>query len=137
MKRSLVALIGVLLSPAAVACNGYVQGSGGSAASGPGIGGSSSTPDTPIATADAVALLTNPPAEPIAAAITCTAQAVVPRGRIWRLSASGYQSSIAAGLAYTGVDASSAPLDSVSDSKFATSSRQNVVSQPWADWYFA
>ncbi len=122
--------------PALAACEGSIIGTGGSPMTGPGSGSSSSAPDTPIATADAVALLTNPPAEPVAAEIACTDKAVVPRGRIWRLSALGYKNSIKEGLAFDGVDAAAAPLDSVSESKFATSSRLNVVSQPWADWFF-
>ena len=133
MKRNLARLIGLLACQAVLACNGYVEGTGGAAGSKPSL----STPDTPIATADAVALLENPPAEPVAAEIACTDQAVVPRGRIWRLSASAYRNSIKDKLAYADVDAASAPLDSVTESKFSASSRQNVVSQPWADWFFA
>jgi hypothetical protein len=136
MKRKLVALIGVLGLPAVLGCTGYVRGPGSSEEGGPGVGSSNNTPDTPIATADAVALLTNPPSEPSAADIACTEQAVVPRGRIWRLSATGYKNSLAQ-VGYTSADAGKAPFDSVSENKFSTSSRLNVVSQPWADWYFA
>jgi len=96
---------------------------------------SSSAPDTPIATPDAVALLQNPPSEPVAASIACTDQEVVPRGRLWRLSASNFENSIKDELGGD-VDDTAAPLDSVSDVKFSTSSTLNVVSQPWADWYF-
>jgi hypothetical protein len=137
MKPSSLALIcSLTCSAGLLGCVGKITGSSGEQASGPGVGSSSGTPDTPIATADAVALLTNPPSEPIAADIACTDQAVVPRGRIWRLSANGYKGSLRDTLAFAGVDVNGAPLDSVSDAKFTTSSRLNVVSQPWADWYF-
>lgn len=123
-------------------CTSYVNGSreegGPGGPGGPGGGGGSSmAPDSPVETADAVALLKNPPDEPVAADITCTDQAVVPRGRLWRLSASGYKNALKDVLGYAGVDLAGAPLDGVSENKFSTSSRQNVVSQQWADWYFA
>lgn len=123
-------------------CTSYVNGSreegGPGGPGGPsGGGGSSMAPDSPVETADAVALLKNPPDEPVAADITCTDQAVVPRGRLWRLSASGYKNALKDVLGYAGVDLAGAPLDGVSENKFSTSSRQNVVSQQWADWYFA
>lgn len=137
MKRNLPRLIGLLGCHAVLACNGYVEGTGGGLDGAAGNKPSTSTPDTPIATADAVALLENPPAEPVAADIACTDQAVVPRGRIWRLSAAAYENSIKDKLAYPEVDSATAPLDSVTESKFSASSRQNVVSQPWADWFFA
>ena len=69
--------------------------------------------------------------------IACTDQAVVPRGRIWRLSASAYKNAINDVLGYAGVDVSAAPLDSVTETKFSASAKQNVVNQPWADWFFA
>ncbi|HXK17536.1 MAG TPA: DUF1592 domain-containing protein [Polyangiaceae bacterium] len=82
-------------------------------------------------------MLQSPPAEPVAAEIACTTdKEVVPRGRLWRLSASNYKNSIKDNLGYADVDATLAPLDSVSDIKFSTSSTLNVVGQPWADWYF-
>jgi Protein of unknown function (DUF1592)/Protein of unknown function (DUF1588)/Protein of unknown function (DUF1595)/Protein of unknown function (DUF1587) len=142
MKRSFTALICLLGFPAALGCTARIDGSSGGLPSGPGGGGStsstsSSAPDTPIATPDAVALLKNPPAEPASASIACTDQEVVPRGRLWRLSASNYKNSVRDALGYADVDATLAPLDSVSDIKFSTSSTLNVVSQPWADWYFA
>lgn len=133
-----------LLVPALLACTARIEGTGSGrpigdgSASGPGgsVGpGTSTAPDTPIPTADAVTLLTNPPAEPTAADIKCTDQQVVPRGRIWRLSAGNYVNSIQSSLGGS-VDAKGAPLDGVSETKFSTSSRLNVVSQPWADWYF-
>jgi hypothetical protein len=135
MKRNLAAATCVL---AALGCTAKIDGAAGPRPSlqAPGDG-PSSTPDTPTSTADSVALLENPPPEPVAADITCTAQQVVPRGRIWRLSASAYRGSIEAGLGATGVDIAAAPLDSLADSKFSTNSQLNVVSQPWADWYFA
>ncbi len=132
-KLPLAALIGVLAG-----CTGYVseKDEASKPGSAPGSSTSSPAPDTPIAEADAVALLQNPPAEPIAANIACTDQAVVPRGRIWRLSASAYKNSIGATLGYAAVDASLAPLDSVTQSKFSASSQENVVNQLWADWFF-
>jgi hypothetical protein len=105
--------------------SGIISGNGGSAIVQP--------PTNP----NAIELLTNPPAEPVAADIACTDQAVVPAGRISRLSAEGYRNSINDTLAYANVDASSAPLDPVSEkSRFATNSIQNVVSQPWAEWLY-
>lgn len=142
MKRNLAVLFGLVGATAVLGCQGNVSGTGGfdsNGSNGNGTGSSSNgngkAPDSPLPTADAVSLLNNPPAEPSAADITCSAQAVVPRGRLWRISANGYKNSVS-GLGYTGVDADAAPLDSVADTKFSTSSRQNVVSQPWADWYF-
>jgi hypothetical protein len=143
MKRSLAALICVLGAPALLACTAKIDGSSAGLPAGPGGGGSGSSapsstaPDTPIATVDAVALLKNPPTEPVAASIACTDQEVVPRGRLWRLSASNYKNSVKDALGYADIDATLAPLDSVSDIKFSTSSTLNVVNQPWADWYFA
>ena len=136
MKRNLAALICLTGFPLLAACTGYVGEPRDSQGDTPGGGGSTSTPDTPIPTADAVELLENPPDEPVAADIACTDRAVVPRGRLWRLSAGAYRNSIRDGLGYTAVDAASAPLDSLSETKFSTSSQHNVVNQPWADWYF-
>src|SRR5687767_9322661 len=112
MKPSWMTLIGALASSMGLlACEGSITGPAGMPSDVPGIGSGSAgqTPDTPIATADAVALLTNPPAEPTAADIACTNQAVVPRGRIWRLSANGYKNSIRDNLGYAGVDTNGAP----------------------------
>jgi hypothetical protein len=142
MKRILTKLVCVLGLPAVLGCTGHVSGSGEGLPKGStsdaGNDSNSSAPgtSTQASNPDAVTLLTNPPAEPVAANIACTTQAVVPRGRLWRLSASNYKNSVKDTLGYAGVDASLAPLDSVSETKFSTSSRQNVVSQPWADWYF-
>jgi len=149
MKRSFTALICALGAPALLACTARIDGSGQGLPAGSGLasgssgsssgsnGGGSAAPDTPIATPDAVALLQNPPAEPVAADIACTTdKEVVPRGRLWRLSASNYKNSIKDTLGYADVDATVAPLDGVSDIKFSTSSTLNVVSQPWADWFF-
>src|SRR5687768_4649343 len=106
MKRSSLTLLCALASTGGLlGCEGRLTGPGGVEGVGPGPDNSSSTPDTPIPIADAVALLTNPPAEPNAADIACTDQAVVPRGRIWRLSATGYKNSIRDNLAYASVDA--------------------------------
>jgi hypothetical protein len=145
MQRNLAAILsllgGLLGSLAGLGCTAKLEGTGsplpitpGSDAPGSNTPGAS---NPPTATADAVALLQNPPPEPASADIKCTEQEVVPRGRIWRLSASAYGNSVKDGLGYTKVDASAAPLDGVSDSKFSTSSQLNVVSQPWADWFFA
>jgi Protein of unknown function (DUF1592)/Protein of unknown function (DUF1588) len=135
MKRKL-ALVCLLVAPTVVGCTGRIDGSRETRPLDAPGGSSSSAPDSSVPTADAVALLKNPPAEPGAAEIACTSQAVVPRGRLWRLSASAYKNSLKDGLAYADVDTASAPLDSLTASKFSTSSRQNVVSQAWADWYF-
>ncbi|HVY31457.1 MAG TPA: DUF1592 domain-containing protein [Polyangiaceae bacterium] len=127
-----------LIFPTALGCTARVDGDGVGLPGQAGSGGTSTigkAPDTPIATVDAIALLTNPPAEPVAADIKCTDQEVVPRGRLWRLSASNYASSIQSALGGT-IDAASAPLDGVTEAKFSTSAKQNVVSQPWADYYF-
>jgi len=137
MKRKLTAAVCWLGSLVVLSCTAKIEGPGAPPSSGLSSDGPGSAPDTPLATADAVALLENPPTEPGAADIACTAQAVPPRGRIWRLSATGYQHSLKDTLGYANVDAKSAPLDSVSDARFSTNSRLNVVSQPWADWYFA
>ena len=137
MKRDLAILIGSISAAIAGGCTGYVEDPGsGESPDQPG-GGTSSAPDTPIATADAVALLEDPPPEPVAGDIACTDQAVVPRGRIWRLSAGAYKNAINAALGYAGVDMGAAPLDSVTETKFSASAEQNVVNQPWADWFFA
>nr|AQQ75195.1 hypothetical protein [uncultured bacterium] len=139
MKRDLATLICSLGAAVAVGCTGYVEDPGSSKESNPDQpgGGTTVTPDTPIPTADAVALLENPPPEPVAADITCSDQAVVPRGRIWRLSASAYKNAIEDVLGYDGVDVGTAPLDSLAETKFSASSKYNVVNQPWADWFFA
>ncbi|HTM44652.1 MAG TPA: DUF1592 domain-containing protein [Polyangiaceae bacterium] len=110
---------------------------GGSATVVPGVvgaGGSSVTPGT----TDALTLLQNPPPDPVAAQITCTNQEVVPRGRIWRLSASAYKNSINDTLGVSTVDLKGAPLDSVTTTtRFSSNAQTQVVDQPWADWYFA
>ena len=135
MKRNQLAVLCLLSPVVALGCTAHIEGPSSGA---PSLGSNTSTntPDTPIATADAVTLLQNPPADPAAAAITCTAQEVVPRGRIWRLSANGYKNSVNAALGYANADVSTAPLDGLTETKFSTSSTLNVVSQPWADWYF-
>jgi hypothetical protein len=142
MKRKLRALVCLLGLPMLSGCTAHINGPDGAEPPGgsappTATGGTGSAPDTPLPTADAVALLQNPPTEPTAAEITCTDQAVVPRGRIWRLSANGYKNAIKDLLGYADVDMTSAPLDGVTETKFATSSRANMVSQPWADWFFA
>jgi hypothetical protein len=135
----------------ALACTGSLDtGSGDTTNSGAGSGGSNATGGSngivgtagtavvqPPTNPNAIELLTNPPAEPVAADIACTDQAVVPQGRLLRLSAEGYRNSIKDTLGYANVDATSAPLDPVSEkSRFATNSVQNVVSQPWAEWLY-
>src|SRR4051812_5530062 len=99
MERSLAALMCLLGLPAVLGCTGYVNGSGDGLPGGAGSDGASSNGGPPgtvtqASNPDAVTLLTNPPAEPVAAEIACTAEAVVPRGRLWRLSASNYKNSV-------------------------------------------
>jgi hypothetical protein len=91
----------------------------------------------PPSNPNAIDLLTNPPPEPAAANIACTDQSVVPEGRIVRLSADGFRNSMQDSLGFANVDVTTAPLDAVSEkSRFATNSVQNVVSQPWAEWFY-
>jgi hypothetical protein len=91
----------------------------------------------PTTNPNAIDLLTQPPADPMAADIACTEQAVVPAGRIVRLSAEGFKNSVKDTLGFDNVDIATAPLDPVSEkSRFATNSEQNVVSQPWAEWFY-
>lgn len=151
MTRNWAALVASMACASALACTGSLEtGSGDPMTAGPGSGGTSATGGNgglvgaagtavvqPTTNPNAIELLTHPPAEPIAADIACTDQAVVPQGRISRLSAEGYSNSIKDTLAYANVDSASAPLDPVSEkSRFATNSVQNVVSQPWAEWLY-
>lgn len=138
MNRKLAAATCLLGSLAALGCTGKIEGPSAQPSSGlDGSDSSSGGPQTSPGTADAVKLLENPPAEPVAAEIACTNQAVAPRGRIWRLSARAYKNSVNDTLGYANVNTAAAPLDGVSENKFSTSSQLNVASQPWADWFFA
>src|SRR5262245_45430020 len=106
MKSGTVTLIclgGLLGVRPLTGCNAKITGQGEAGSKAAGTAGTSSVMEPPIAEADAVALLTDPPSEPVAADIACTGQAVVPRGRIWRLSATGYQNSIKDSLGYSAV----------------------------------
>lgn len=151
-RSAVISVLGaVVLSAAQLGCTGTIDdtNSGGGAGAGALAGGGSSSGGTgfvgnagaavvqPTTNPNAIDLLTNPPAEPAAANIACTDQAVVPAGRIARLSAEGYRNSLNDTLGFANVDTSTAPLDAVSEkSRFATNSVQNVVSQPWAEWLY-
>lgn len=148
MKRNLAVLACWVAALAQCACSGSVEGSdtpgvAGQATGpfGPGGGGAASGGTAnfqPPTNPDAITLLQSPPAEPVTANITCTPQEVVPEGRIWRLSASAYANSVKDNLGIATIDADTAPLDSVTaTTRFSASSQQNVVNQPWTEWYFA